>query len=79
MFWQLITGKLKAEMFEERLRYYNIPVIHPDYPLQHSNSTYFEFKNKDRVNVQFIVFELEHSFRVDTVEPPSKKRKLCID
>ena len=79
MFWQLITGELKAQMFEERLRHYNIPVIHPNTRARHSNSTYFEFKNKDRINVEFIVFELEDIFRRDTIDRPTKKRKLCLD
>ena len=45
-------------MFVERLRHFNIPVRHPDLK-------YYSFKNEDRFNVQFIVFELEKSLRTD--------------
>ena len=79
MFWQLITGDLKAQMFEELLRHYNISVMCRCEKPCGRNSTYFEFKNKDRINVEFIVFELEDIFRRDAIDRPTKKRKLCLD
>jgi hypothetical protein len=82
MFWQVIDGGLKAQMFEELLRDYHIPVRYPpDAPTRHPRLKYYSFLNKHKLNVEFIVFELEHNYRTnaDTVDPPSKKRKLCLD
>lgn len=76
MFWQIINSGLKATMFEERLRQFNIPVKYPREQSRRFN--YYSFKDKDRLNVQYIVSELEKSFCADTDLPPTKKRKLCL-
>ena len=76
MFWQIIDSGLKSEMFEERLRQFNIPVRYPREQSRRFN--YYSFKTKDRLNVQYIVFAIEEHFRADAVLPPTKKRKLSL-